>query len=60
MEACGQEGRGPTWAVAPTRRRRRGFIYIYIHTRIYIPIYFILCYLRKFIKNKTCVVVLVN
>jgi hypothetical protein len=21
MEACGQEGRGPTWAVAPTRRR---------------------------------------
>ena len=23
MEACGQEGRGPTWAVAPTRRRRR-------------------------------------
>ena len=20
MEACGQEGRGPTWAVAPTRR----------------------------------------
>jgi hypothetical protein len=23
MEACGQEGRGPTWAVAPTGRRRR-------------------------------------
>ena len=22
MEACGQECRGPTWAVAPTRRRR--------------------------------------
>jgi hypothetical protein len=22
MEACGKEGRGPTWAVAPTRRRR--------------------------------------
>jgi hypothetical protein len=21
MEACGQDGRGPTWAVAPTRRR---------------------------------------
>jgi hypothetical protein len=23
MEACGQEGRGSTWVVAPTRRRRR-------------------------------------
>jgi hypothetical protein len=23
MEACGQDGRGTTWAVAPTRRRRR-------------------------------------
>jgi hypothetical protein len=22
MEACGQDGRGRTWAVAPTRRRR--------------------------------------
>ena len=21
MEACGQEGRGPTWGVEPTRRR---------------------------------------
>jgi hypothetical protein len=26
MEECGQEGRGPTWAVAPTRRRRRSVV----------------------------------
>ena len=41
MEACGQEGLGPTWAVAPTRRRRRGrrfyiYTYIYRYTSFYV------------------------
>jgi hypothetical protein len=31
MEACGQEGRGPTWAVVPTRSM---CIYIYIYMYI--------------------------
>jgi hypothetical protein len=28
MEACGHEGRGPTWAVASTRRSRINPIYL--------------------------------
>jgi hypothetical protein len=37
MEECGQEGRGPTWAVAPTRRRRR-FKFLVVIFVIHMPI----------------------